>query len=163
MKGRYLIIVVLFIIGIVSCSTVKESEKSNNTNEVEEQSNTSNLEQKSIVLEDIVGKKLFWVQTLYNNDTKSVPSEKRAYIVFQEKGNLQIQSVCNMGRGMFVLNDKSIELNAQMTTKIACKTPSVEYKFFKNLSSAIIAFQKGNKIYFDLKMHEGTMEFEIEE
>jgi len=149
---------------VLSCKTKNEAVQTENSTEKEnltEPDLAMGEVQKAVQIKNILGKKLFWVQTLYNNDTKAVPSTKRAYITFKEEGKLEIQSVCNKGAGTYNLKDKSIQIQAAMMTKIACKEATIEYNYFKDLNASDIAFRIGNKVFFDLKAHKGTMEFEL--
>ncbi len=164
MKFILLISSLLIVISLTNCKAkpkVKDVEYTQEGENKQELDTPLGLVQKDINLKAIEGKKLYWVQTLYNDDSKSISETKRAYIILQAKGQMQVQSICNMGAGTYKLNQKAIEIRANMTTKIACKEPTVEYKYFQDLRSATLAFQVGNKIFFDLKGHTGTMEFEI--
>lgn len=164
MKIILLVSSLLIVISLTNCKAkpkVKDVEYTQEGENKQESDTPLELVQKNINLKTVEGKKLYWVQTLYSNGSESKPENKRAHVVFLPKGQMQIQSICNMGKGTYKLDKKSIDIFVNMTTKIACKEPTVEYKYFQNLRSATLAFQVGNKIFLDLKGHAGTMEFEI--
>lgn len=164
MKVLWIVLSFWLSINLISCKSNKTVSKpviNTYTETITEPDLVLGEVQKVIQIKNILGKKLFWVQTLYNNDTKAVPSTKRAYIIFNEKEKLKIQSICNKGAGTYSLDEKSIQIQASMMTRIACKEGTTEYNYFQDLNASTIAFQIGNKIFFELKGHKGTMEFEI--
>jgi len=166
MKILWIVLIFWLSINLISCKSNKGVSKpvsDTYTGTITEPDLVLGEVQKAIQIKNILGKKLFWVQTLYNNDTKAVPSTKRAYIVFHEKEKLSIQSICNKGAGTYSLNEKSIQIQASMMTRVACKEATIEYNYFKDLNASSMAFQIGNKIFIDLKGHKGTMEFELAE
>ena len=175
MKFIYLVIISFVLtVAVASCKTTHKAQATDlttdpTTGQAKEADTPMDLVQKPVILNHILGKKLYWVQTIYNDKSTSKPQEqeqeqeqeRRAYIIFQEKNHLQIQSICNMGLGSYVLDDKSLALHLQMTTRMACKDAKTEYNYFKNLRSVNQMYQVGNKIIFSLASGEGTMEFEL--
>ncbi len=156
-------------LGLNSCKTSNKvnSEEINSANsstlELEKENNDLAMGevQKSIPLKSIIGKKIFWIQTLYTNKTNDTPNNHSAYLIFREKSQLEVQSICNKGAGQFSLTEKSISININMMTRIACKDATIEYHFFKDLNNSKKAYQIGNKIFIILKENVGTMEFEV--
>ena len=165
MKLSLLICSLLIVISLTNCKAkpkVKDVEYTQEGDKQQKLDTSLELVQKPISLNEIEGKKLYWIQTLYNDDSKSISKTKRAFIILQPKGQLLVQSICNKGVGTYKLDETTIGISANMTTKVACKKSTIEYKYFQDLRSVTLAFQIGNKIFFDLKGHAGTMEFEIQ-
>jgi len=164
---KYLAIIILALSTLISCNVVQkadENTQTNNENTVEKKSQEPDLAmelvQKTVNIEGIIGQKLFWIQTLYNNDTKVHPKKDIAYIIFEHKDKLSIQTDCNLGRGSYSVKEKTISMQVLQLTKIAC-LESTESIFLKDLNRASVIFQIANKIFIDLEGHSGTMEFEI--
>ena len=110
--------------------------------------------------EEITGIVWKWQQTLYNNDTRSVPDDPGNYNVsFDPGGNLFIRADCGLGGGNYVVEGKVITLEVTHTTRAMCPPDSLERTFIKDLNAARIYFKRDGNLYIDLKYDIGTMKF----
>lgn len=151
------LLIVLVALTIVSCNSLKKS----NDEKKDEVKTTENAtaEIKAVEMNEIKGKTWYWVQTIYNNDTKLTPKDKSSFIIFNDEGKLAVKGDCNKGSSSYTINEKTIEIKPIMATKMYCGGESKEKDFFKNLMAAAIIFTKDGKLYIDLKADSGTMEF----
>ncbi len=163
MKLIILLLSASLFIALNSCKTTNKSTPKDSTGLEKGDDNLAMGEiQKPIQLNKLMGKKIFWVQTIYSNQSKDIPSEQRAYLIFKDKGQLEIQSICNKGAGSYSLNDKALNIQSNMITKIGCKEGTIEYHFFKDLNNSKNVYQIGNKIFIALKDN-SKMEFKIQD
>ena len=109
---------------------------------------------------DIGGVTWQWQRTLYNNDTKSEPTEPSRYtILLMPEGHLSVHLDCNAGGGRYTLEGSSLTLELTHTTMAACPPESLAQQFMKDLAAARIAFMRDGKLYLDLMYDSGTMKF----
>ncbi len=161
MRNIFLLLIIPF--ALISCKTTEESQKSDIKTESNKEFDTPlGLVQKAVNIDELVQKKLYWIQTIYNDGTIIAPTEKKAYVIFESKHVLKVQTDCNFGTGTYSVENKTIKLSILRLTKMACPE-TTESEFLKDLREATIVFTQGNKIFFDLKYDSGTMEFEIKE
>jgi len=151
------LLIVLVALTIVSCNSLKKSNDEKK-DEVKTAENTT-AEIKAVDMNEIKGKTWYWVQTIYNNDTKVTPKEKSSFVIFNDEGKLAINGDCNKGSSSYTVNEKTIEIKPILSTKMYCGDESKENEFFKNLMAATVIFTKDGKLYIDLKADSGTMEF----
>jgi len=151
------LLIVLMALSLLSCNSLKKS----NDEKKEEVKTTENTTDKikAVKIDEIKGKTWYWVQTIYNNDTKLNPKEKSSFIVFKDEGKLLVNGDCNKASSSYIIDDKNIEIKPIMATKMYCGDESKEKDFFKNLMAAAAIFTKDGKLYIDLKADSGTMEF----
>ena len=134
---------------VVNEFTVKE----NKLVPVEERSSSNNKP-------DIIGIVWKWEQTIYNNDTKTIPAEPDHYTLkLRPDGKVDIRSDCNRGGGTYAKEGSSIAINITNTTRAMCPPGSLEEEFLRNLAAAAAYFQMDDDLYFDLKFDTGTMKF----
>jgi heat shock protein HslJ len=101
-----------------------------------------------------------WVQTLYNNDTKTVPAKPENYTIrFLENGNIEVKADCNQKGGTYSVEGKKLSIKLTISTMAACEPGSLEDAFVKDLTEAAIVFLKDGNLYLDLKYDTGTMNF----
>jgi heat shock protein HslJ len=101
-----------------------------------------------------------WQQTLYNNDTKTIPNDPDRYtITFEPGGKFNIRADCNRGGGSFSVEGNRIAIEEPYTTRAMCPPDSLEKEFIKNLNAARIYFLHEGDLYLDLKYDTGTMKF----
>ena len=101
-----------------------------------------------------------WQQTLYYNDTRSVPDDPGNYTVsFDSKENLFIWADCSLGGGNYVVERKVIAEEVTHTTRAMNSPDSLERTFIKDLNAARIYFKRNGNLYIDLKYDIGTMKF----
>lgn len=109
---------------------------------------------------EIIDKEWKWQQTLYNNDTKSIPNDPGRYtITFNSGGKFNIRADCNRGGGSFSVEENRIAIEMPYTTRAMCPPDSLEKVFIKNLNAARIYFLHEGDLYLDLKYDTGTMKF----
>ncbi len=101
-----------------------------------------------------------WVQTLYNNDTKTAPARPENYTVqFLEDGKLKVKADCNMKGGTYSTEGKKLSITITHSTMAACETGSLEDRFVRDLAAGTTFFLKDGYLYLDVKYDTGTMKF----
>lgn len=99
-----------------------------------------------------------WVQTLYNDGKKYVPSEPKQYTIrFQDDGTLKIRADCNLKGGRYAISENSLSIEITQSTMAACPEGSLEDRFVRDLSAGARYFLKDGNLYIDLKYDSGTM------
>jgi heat shock protein HslJ len=108
----------------------------------------------------IVGTVWQWVQTLYNNDTKTAPAKPENYTVqFLEDGKLKVKADCNMKGGTYSTDGKKLSIKITHSTMAACETGSLEDRFVRDLAAGTAFFLQDGYLYLDVKYDTGTMKF----
>jgi heat shock protein HslJ len=106
----------------------------------------------------LVGPVWQWVQTLYNNDTKAMPSRPGNYTVqFGVDGTVNIRADCNRKGGTYSLKEQQIAIEITQSTMAACPEDSLEDRFVRDLTAGAIWFLRDGELYIDLKYDTGTM------
>ena len=101
-----------------------------------------------------------WQQSLYDNDTRAVPTDPENYTLkLLPDGKVSIQADCNVGGGTYRLGGGRISIEITHTTLAACPPESLEQKYIRDLNAAAIYFFKADALYIDLKYDTGTMKF----
>lgn len=101
-----------------------------------------------------------WQHSMYNNDTKSVPSNPGHYTLkLLPEGRVSIRADCNVGGGVYKLDGSQITIEINQTTMALCEPESLAKNFLKDLDAAALYFFKGSTLYIDLKYDTGTMKF----
>ena len=101
-----------------------------------------------------------WQRTMYNNDTKSEPTDPSRYtILLMPEGHLSVHLDCNAGGGRYTLDGSTVTLELTHTTMAACPPESLAQQFMKDLAAARIAFMRDGNLYLDLMYDSGTMKF----
>lgn len=101
-----------------------------------------------------------WVQTLYNNDNKLVPSNPENYTIqFQEGGLVGVKADCNVKGGQFTADGSQLSITITHSTMAACEPGSLENEFVRDLEASAIFFFREGELYIDLKYDSGTMRF----
>ncbi len=101
-----------------------------------------------------------WQQTLYNNDTKSIPLAPENYTLkLLPDGKVSIRADCNLGGGVYTLRGNEISIKITHTTRAACPPGSLEQDYIRDLNAAAIYFFKADALYVNLKDSAGTMKF----
>jgi heat shock protein HslJ len=115
---------------------------------------------KEDIIEEITGTVWQWVQTQYNDDKKTVPSDPKDYTVqFQGNGNLSVKADCNQKSGTYSAEEKHLSIEITHSTMASCQEGSLEDEFVRGLSTAAIYFIKDGDLYIDLEYDTGTMRF----
>jgi heat shock protein HslJ len=108
----------------------------------------------------IIGVVWQWVQTLYNNDTKTAPAKPENYTVqFLEDGKLKVKADCNLKGGTYSTEGKKLSITITHSTMAACETGSLEDRFVRDLAAGTIFFLQDGYLYLDMKYDTGTMKF----
>jgi len=101
-----------------------------------------------------------WAQTLYNNDTRTVPAKPEKYTIrFREAGQIDVRADCNRKGGTYSLQGKQLSIKIITSTMAACEPGSLEDEFVRNLEGATNYFFRDGALYIDLKFDTGTMRF----
>ena len=111
---------------------------------------------------EITGPVWQWMQTLYSDDRKAVPTDSESYTVqFKKGGTLSVKADCNQKGGAYSVSPEENRLSIEIThsTMAACPEDSLEDEFVQGLTAAAIYFIKDGGLYIDLKYDTGTMRF----
>lgn len=101
-----------------------------------------------------------WQQTLYNNDTRSIPPTPENYTLkLLPDGKVSIRADCNLGGGTYRLDGSRISIEITHTTMAACPPESLEQTYIRDLNGAAIYSLKADVLCIDLKYDTGTMKF----
>jgi len=158
MKSIHLYITAFLLLIFASCKTQNSTQiESSAENEIP----ALELIQSPVKLDQLYGKKLYWVQNIFPQKKNLKSEQKSTFIVFSKDGSLAIQSLCNTGRGQFKTSHQNINITAELTSRIACKESELEFQFFEGLRSTHSIYQTGNKIFFKTKGYSVLMEFEL--
>ena len=147
------LIIIATILLLASCCPLKKDD-----NTETKTTKVSNSDMKTPALEDLQNKTWYWVNTKMNDGTTITPEENASNIIFGKENKINIQSDCNKGSSTFTLDGKSLNIAPIMATKMFCKD-SKEKQFFNNLMAANSVFLNNGKLFIELKMDSGTMEF----
>jgi heat shock protein HslJ len=108
----------------------------------------------------IIGTVWQWVQTLYNNNTKTAPAKPENYTVqFLEDGNVKVKADCNLKGGTYSTEGKKLSIKITHSTMAACETGSFEDRFVRDLAAGTTFFLQDSYLYLDMKYDTGTMKF----
>ncbi len=101
-----------------------------------------------------------WQQTLYNNDTRSLPPSSDNYTLkLLPDGKVNIRADCNLGGGVYTLRGNEISIKITHTTRAACPPESLEQNYIRDLNATARYRMEGDFLYIDLKNDTGTMKF----
>jgi len=138
---------------LFSCKTLKKD-----TTDDENKIKTEATSMQKIELSKIEGKTFYWTNTKYSDGSIISPKEKSSYIIFAKGGKMKVQSDCNTGSSTFTIDNYDLKVSPILATKKGC-FESTEKKFFSGLTDGTKIYTKDNKLYIDLKLDSGTMEF----
>ncbi|HXY53655.1 MAG TPA: META domain-containing protein [Nitrospirota bacterium] len=110
---------------------------------------------------DIIGTVWQWVRTRYNDcTTMTRPDDAAGYTIqFKSDGTAEVRGDCNRGGGSFTLNSSKLSITITNTTMAACPEGSLESKFLRDLNRAGGYLIKNDRLFLNLKLDSGTMEF----
>ncbi len=101
-----------------------------------------------------------WVQTLYNDDRRSVPPKPANFTVqFLENGRVNVKADCNLKGGVYSRDGKRLSIEITHSTMAACEEGSLEEQFVRDLTAGDLFFLKEGDLYIDLKYDTGTMKY----
>jgi heat shock protein HslJ len=108
----------------------------------------------------LIGTVWKWQHSLYNNETRAVPQSPENYTLkLLSDGKVSIRADCNVGGGIYRLDDSKISIEITHTTMVACPPESLEQKYIRDLNAAGVYFFEVDVLYIDLKYDTGTMKF----
>jgi heat shock protein HslJ len=118
--------------------------------------------QTGIGMHDIVGPVWRWVRTRYNDDTMLTRDAEAAGYSLQlnPDGKVQVRGDCNAGGGSFTLEGANLAITITHSTMAACPDSSLEAPFFRDLNRTGGVLLKNGRLFIDLKLGTGTMEFQ---
>lgn len=103
-------------------------------------------------------------QIQYNNDTQIETTSPSDYTIeFMADGQLSIRADCNQVLGSFTENDGSLSIDLGPTTLAACAPDSVDFEYLQALQSVGTYFFQDGKLFVDLLIDTGTMQFSKQE
>ena len=103
-------------------------------------------------------------QVRYNNDTQLVIDSPSDYTLeFMEDGQLSIRADCNQVLGSFTEDGSSLSISLGPITLAPCPPESAAPEYLQNLQSAGGYFFQDGKLFIDLQVDTGTMQFSRKE
>ncbi len=110
----------------------------------------------------IIGQVWQWVRTQYNDGTTLTrPAETAAYTLqLNPDGTVNVRGDCNRAGGSFTMNGNKLSITITHTTLAACPEGSLESPFIRDLIRTGGCFIKDSRLFLDLKLDAGTMEFD---
>jgi heat shock protein HslJ len=113
-----------------------------------------------VVNQMLIGTVWRWQHSLYNNDTRAVPPNPENYTLkLLPDGKVSIRADCNLGGGVYRLDESKISIEITHTTRAACPPESLEQNYIRDLNAAAAYFFKADVLYIDLNHDTGTMKF----
>ena len=101
-----------------------------------------------------------WQRTQMMDDSVVTPADPAGYTLeFSEDGKLVVQADCNRAFGSFETDGPKIDIKALGMTKMACPDGSMDVAFLQNLNDAVAHTFRDGRLYFDLPMDGGILEF----
>jgi heat shock protein HslJ len=101
-----------------------------------------------------------WQQTVYSNGTRSMPPGPENYTLkLLPDGKINIRADCNLGGGVYRLDESKISILITHTTRAACPPESLEHSYIRDLNATARYRMEGDFLYIDLKNDTGTMKF----
>ena len=113
------------------------------------------------VMHGIVGPVWSWVRTRYADNTTLTRAADAAGYTFQLKpdGTIHVRGDCNVSGGSFSLKDADLAITITHSTRAACPEGSLEDAFIRDLNRTGRFLLRNGRLYLDLKLDSGTMEF----
>ena len=110
----------------------------------------------------IIGQSWQWVKTRYGDGTAiERPAGAAGYTLqLNPDGTVMIRADCNGGGGSFTTNGGKLSIIIAYSTMAACPEGSLEGPYIFDLSRVDGFLFKDGRLYLDLKLDSGTMEFE---
>jgi heat shock protein HslJ len=109
----------------------------------------------------IIGVEWKWAGSRYNNDTNVRPSDpSRFRLRLVPGGLLDLQADCNAAGGGYRIEGRRITITVTHSTMAACEPDSMDRIFLKDLDAAGGWFVREGRLYLNLALDSGTMEFD---
>jgi heat shock protein HslJ len=111
---------------------------------------------------EIIGPVWQWVSTRYSDETmRTPPADAVGYTLqLNPDGNVKIRGDCNVGGGTFTRNGSKLSIAITHTTRAACPEGSLEDPFIFDLNRVGGFLVKKERLFLDLNLDTGTMEFQ---
>jgi len=108
---------------------------------------------------DIVGVTWQWQSTQTPVEKTTIDDPAHYTLRLESGGEVYVQADCNRLRGTYTLTDMHITIALTTSTRAACPPDSLDDRFIKELSAAVIYFTEGEELFLDLQYDSGTMRF----
>lgn len=109
---------------------------------------------------ELIGSAWIWQQTLMNDGSEFIPENPSNYTVkFMVDGNVAVQADCNLVLGTYSTDGRSLTIELGPSTLVACPEGSLGDQFAANLAAANSYFFENDRLFIDLKLDSGTMQF----
>lgn len=119
----------------------------------------SSQDGKAQATRELIGVTWKWQQTIAKNGTRLVaPNPDNYTLQFLPEGKISVRLDCNIGRGLYEINENAISITITSSTRAACPPESFDQVFIRDLNSASRYFLRGDSFYIE-KQDDGTMEF----
>jgi heat shock protein HslJ len=111
---------------------------------------------------DIVGPVWRWVRTRYADGTGQHPAAGAAgYMLhLRPDGTIQVRGDCNVSGGSYTVGKTDLAIAITHSTMAACPDGSLEDVFIRDLGRTGGFMMKNGRLFLDLKLDSGTMEFQ---
>lgn len=101
-----------------------------------------------------------WQQTQDNSGKVTTPTDPSRYTIeFQADGLVAVQADCNRGTGKYTVDATTLTFGPIATTLMGCPPGSQDTEFLRQLSQIKSYLFKDGKLYLELPVDTGSMEF----
>jgi heat shock protein HslJ/uncharacterized lipoprotein NlpE involved in copper resistance len=101
-----------------------------------------------------------WQQTQENSGAITAVSDSSRYTIeFMADGRVALQADCNQGGGSYTSSANTLDIGEIVTTKMGCPPGSLGAEFLRQLDEATSYLFKDGKLYLELPVDTGSMEF----
>lgn len=101
-----------------------------------------------------------WQGTQMMDDTVvTSPDPSRYTLEFSADGKLVVQADCNRAFGSFETDGAKLDIKALGMTRMACPEGSMDVAFVQNLNDAVAHTFRDGRLFLDLPMDGGILEF----
>ena len=114
---------------------------------------------RTYAVETVVGKTWHWVGTVTPVETIDV-AEPNRYTLALDEGRAAIRFDCNTGGGEYRIAEGQLSFGPLLSTRMACGPESQDAVFSKELAQIRSFFVEDGKLYLEMPMDAGTMQFE---
>lgn len=109
----------------------------------------------------VIGVEWIWAGSRYSNDTNVRPAEPSRFRLRMEPGGLlNLQADCNAAGGRYRIEGRRVTITVTHSTMAACGPDSPDRTFLKDLGAAGGWLVREGRLYLDLVLDSGTMEFD---
>jgi len=139
---RFLILVAsgIFLIGCAAISSNTQSEQNYDP-------------------QTILDKQWQWESTITSLEQITVDTPKNYTILLKADYKVQVRFDCNRGGGLFEISLGKLSFGPIMSTRAACPSGSLDFRFARDLQRVVSFFTMNNNLYLELSYNSGTMKF----